>query len=577
MGADYEQYPFQKGKHPAGWIETTVGEVILEIRSGFSSGKHNQAGHGIPHLRPMNVSPHGEISMEDVRYVAPGVGSLRLAKDDVLFTNTSSTLWVGKTALVEQPADWGFSNHMTRLRVAYGMSPEFVARQLHYLCLSGYFAFHCKKHINQSSIAGNKLAGEVPFRLPPAAEQARITAKLRQLLTRQSKLHQQLEQLTALIQQYRTAVLEAACTGRLVPTDSELARKHSRKYETVRELLDRTPLPPRPNRYASRNKEVLDVGHPVLCVGNPDRRLPEGWHWTPLVDIARMETGHTPSRSHPEWWIGEVPWLGIADARENHGQIISDTVQHTTETGLENSAARLLPPGTVCVSRTASVGYVVVMGRAMATSQDFVNLSPTPAVLSGWLKIAFMANRDKLLRFGKGAIHTTIYFSEWLSMHIALPPLQEQQRIVKEAEHQLTAIARIGSGLRSVFEQTAKLRGSIFHRALSGKLVSQSEIDEPASILLERITRGRAHRIKQQKKEPKSPMKKKTPSSKLPRDLLEILNGHENGLTPEQLMYEAGYNSGEVPAFYKALRHIEKQVQEIRPERKIVILKRRRS
>jgi hypothetical protein len=44
MAADYQQYPFPKGKHPSGWAETTVGEVMLEIRSGYSSGKHNQTG-----------------------------------------------------------------------------------------------------------------------------------------------------------------------------------------------------------------------------------------------------------------------------------------------------------------------------------------------------------------------------------------------------------------------------------------------------------------------------------------------------------------------------------------------------
>jgi type I restriction enzyme S subunit len=44
-----------------------------------------------------------------------------------------------------------------------------------------------------------------------------------------------------------------------------------------------------------------------------------------------------------------------------------------TPLGLENSAARLLPANTVCLSRTASVGYVVIMGKPMATSQDFVN------------------------------------------------------------------------------------------------------------------------------------------------------------------------------------------------------------
>ena len=215
MSSDYRQYPFAEGKHPPGWVETTVGNIALEIRSGYSSGKHNQTGQGIPHLRPMNVSPVGDISMEDVRYVSPNAGDLRLAKDDVLFTNTSSTVWVGKTALVEKPYDWGFSNHMTRLRVATGMSPEFVARQLHCLCINGYFAFHCKKHINQSSIAGKQLAEDVPFRLPPANEQKRIASKLRRLLIRERRLREDLDALPTLMQQYRTSVLEAACTGRL--------------------------------------------------------------------------------------------------------------------------------------------------------------------------------------------------------------------------------------------------------------------------------------------------------------------------------------------------------------------------
>jgi integrase len=61
-----------------------------------------------------------------------------------------------------------------------------------YLCMNGYFAFHCKKHINQSSVAGTQLAENVPFRLPPAKEQQRINAKLRRLLDSERKLRQQL-------------------------------------------------------------------------------------------------------------------------------------------------------------------------------------------------------------------------------------------------------------------------------------------------------------------------------------------------------------------------------------------------
>jgi type I restriction enzyme S subunit len=92
-----------------------------------------------------------------------------------------------------------------------------------------------------------------------------------------------------------------------------------------------------------------------------------------LTVLARLESGHTPSRKHPEYWGGNIPWIGIQDARANDGQVIEDTEEKTNELGIENSSARVLPEKTVCLSRTASVGYVVIMGRPMATSQDFVN------------------------------------------------------------------------------------------------------------------------------------------------------------------------------------------------------------
>ena len=118
--------------------------------------------------------------------------------------------------------------------------------------------------------------------------------------------------------------------------------------------------------------EAVIPGRCAMSVGNPETELPEGWLWTPLSLLAELGTGHTPSRRHPEYWDGDVPWIGIRDASAHHAGIISDTLQHITPLGLENSSARLLPKDTVCLSRTASVGYVVRMGREMATSQDFV-------------------------------------------------------------------------------------------------------------------------------------------------------------------------------------------------------------
>lgn len=170
-------------------------------------------------------------------------------------------------------------------------------------------------------------------------------------------------------------------------------------------------------------------GDYALSVGCPDAPAPPGWRWVPLTDVARLETGHTPSRKHPEYWDGDVPWIGIKDATANHGRILNDTFQHTNELGIANSSARVLPANTVCLSRTASVGYVVVMGRPMATSQDFVNWVCSDAIDYRFLKAVLLAERNSFLRFASGTTHQTIYFPEVKAFHVCLPPIQEQRAI----------------------------------------------------------------------------------------------------------------------------------------------------
>ncbi len=311
--------------------------------------------------------------------------------------------------------------------------------------------------------------------VPPLPEQRRIVAEIEKQFTRLEAGVAALRRVQANLKRYRASVLKAACEGRLVSKEAELAKKERRKFEPASELIARTPTPPRPNRWNSRSKDVIP-GHHALAVGNPQTELPEGWAWSALVEIAKMESGHTPSRNHSEWWDGDVAWIGIADARERDGRTIHETFQHTNLEGIANSASRLLPAGTVCISRTASVGYVVVMGREMATSQDFVNWIPTHAVTSGWLRVIFSADREALRRFGKGSVHKTIYFPEWLSVHIAVPPLAEQTRIVAEVERRLSVVEELEAVVTANLQRATRLRQSILQKAFTEELHSTKRV-----------------------------------------------------------------------------------------------------
>lgn len=340
-----------------------------------------------------------------------------------------------------------------------------------------------------------------PVLLPPMAEQQRIVARVDELMalcdrlqSAQAERERRRDQLvSASLQRLREPVLDGALfreqaafhlrhMGRMT-TRGEHVREMREAVlamavrgmlapqvatdEPIQKTLARTDKPPRPARYESRSRETVP-GVCGLSIGHPGTRLPNDWAWVPMIEVARLESGHTPSRSRSDWWGGDIPWIGLVDAREHDGGVIRETIQYTNEKGIANSAARVLPAGTVCFSRTASVGYVVIMGRPMATSQDFVNWVPTKAVTSEWLQLVLRAERSAMGRFSKGAIHQTVYFPAWLSMHIALPPVAQQVRIVEAVRALLSDCANLERTVGDVATYRTRLTEAAIAGLLSG-------------------------------------------------------------------------------------------------------------
>ena len=249
---------------------------------------------------------------------------------------------------------------------------------------------------------------------------------------------------------------------------------------------------------AGRNVEFVTTipGRCALSVNNADMPTPKGWAWTLLTNVAQLESGHTPSRNHPEYWDGDIPWIGIKDARAHHGGVINDTLQSVTQAGINNSAARILPIGTVCLSRTASIGYVVTMGRPMATSQDFVNWVCSPAIDPDYLKWIFRAEGEEgLRRFGKGTTHTTIYFPEVKAFHACIAPLNEQRRIAAKLEAIFQQTRAAKARLERLPALLEKLKRSVLAAAFRGDLTADWRAAhpdvEPASKLVDRLKNNR--------------------------------------------------------------------------------------
>jgi type I restriction enzyme S subunit len=482
---------------PEGWAVTTLENVAVWGSGGTPSRKESAYYDGnVPWVKTGDLGPRVLYnSSEFISELAVQNSSAKyFPKGSVAIAMYGAT--IGKTSILGIDAT-------TNQACGVGNPIEGItfSEFLYYFLINEKDNFIAKGKGGAQPNISQALIKEHEIALPPLAEQKVIAEKLDTLLALVDNTKARLERIPEILKRFRQSVLAAAVSGKL----TEEWRKGCGSLNT-KDLLDNYKPLPRPPRWNSRSDSFIP-GLYAISVGKPEVSAVHEWEWVQLVDIAKMESGHTPSRSKPEYWGGDICWIGIKDANQNHTKTIYETEQKTNEHGLANSASRLLPENTVCISRTASVGYVVKMGRPMATSQDFVNWIPSSVVNPDWLKWLFVAERESLLKFGKGSTHTTVYFPEWLSMYVLLPHKIEQVEIVRRVDEFFAFADRIEHAAQAALSRVNNLTQSILDKAFRGELTADwraanTELisgENSAEALLERIKAERA-KIKTRKK-----------------------------------------------------------------------------
>lgn len=115
-------------------------------------------------------------------------------------------------------------------------------------------------------------------------------------------------------------------------------------------------------------RELLQVlGRTLTAPGKEDAKA---WVFEPIGDRHEVSSGATPSRSVPDYWEGgTVPWVKTAEVNY---RVIKQTSEKITEKGLEDSAAKILPAGTVVMAmygQGKTRGQVGMLGIDAAMNQ----------------------------------------------------------------------------------------------------------------------------------------------------------------------------------------------------------------
>jgi type I restriction enzyme S subunit len=308
------------------------------------------------------------------------------------------------------------------------------------------------------------------------------------------------------LKRYRAAVLKAACEGRLVPTEAELALSEGRPYEPAATLLERILAERRSRWQVRRLSKARASGRDVTkgdltgTYNNPPEAdessllsLPQGWKWATLSQLSEIQGGiqKQPSRRPAK---NPYPFLRVANVLR--GRLDTDEMHEVELFEGELEKLRLDQGDLLIVEGNGSPSEI---GRMAIWKSEIKNCVHQNHIIRARLLGGILPKYVEAFWNSPGGAATvlevasstsglyTLSVSKVGRIPIPLPPSAEQIRIVEEIDRRLSSVEEIGGQVGSDTKRAARLRQAILKQAFEGKLVPQDPTDEAASVLIERI------------------------------------------------------------------------------------------
>lgn len=218
----------------------------------------------------------------------------------------------------------------------------------------------------------------------------------------------------------------------------------------------------------------------------------EHWVETTLGEIAKWQSGGTPTATNPDYYHGDIPWLIIGDL--NDGEIF-DSAKKITSSGLENSSAKWVPLESVLIAMYGSIGKLGInkiectTNQAIAFTQSIYGGIPQEFIFN-FLKYS----RENLLGLGKGGAQSNISLTVLNAYSFPLPPVNEQKRIVEKLDSILPKVKNAKARLEKIPLILKKFRQSVRTAACSGRLTEEWRIDN-AIVYKSNVLRDRLESI----------------------------------------------------------------------------------
>lgn len=198
---------------------------------------------------------------------------------------------------------------------------------------------------------------------------------------------------------------------------------------------------------------------------------PAGWCLVKLHELGIWGSGGTPSKGNATYYQGNVPWAVIGDLND---ELLTETANKISASGLANSSAKLIPAGTLLIAMYGSIGKLAIAGIECSTNQAIAFCIVDNEIADKkYIFYALKFSRSELVKLGQGASQQNISQTILKSFEVPLAPKTEQTRIVAKLDELLAQVDTLKSHIDSIPTLLKRFRHSVLDAAVSGRLTKE--------------------------------------------------------------------------------------------------------
>lgn len=194
--------------------------------------------------------------------------------------------------------------------------------------------------------------------------------------------------------------------------------------------------------------------------------IPEDWEVRRIADFASVGSGGTPSREIAAYWGGSIPW--ITTSQIDFG-VIAEADQFITEEGLRNSAAKLLPVGTLLMAlygQGKTRGKVGVLGIAATTNQACASIALQEGVSQEFILHYLTSRYEEIRNSSNSGSQENLNGNIVKGIPVAFPPSPEQRAIARA----LSDVDALLASLDQVIAKKRDLKQAAMQQLLTGEI-----------------------------------------------------------------------------------------------------------